>query len=89
MSHFQIRPHTLPYDGAIPGAPGHKKIVVPSGTTIYCIKYHTKFYWCGYLDEEQAAKALIGLESNNIPLDVLVAWNFKAAIPKRIARVAK
>jgi hypothetical protein len=89
MSHFQIKTLTLPHEGIIPGAPGHKKIVVPSGTTIYCIKYRTKFYWCGYLDEQQAAKCLRGLESNDIPLDVLVAWNFKAAIPKRIARVAK
>lgn len=90
---FQILQRKLPYEGNIPGARGHKKIVIPKGTTVYVITYGHKVYWCAYLDEADARKTMAGLEATvrgeckrTIDLDNLVAWNFKYDMPKRIHR---
>lgn len=90
---FQLKHYILPHDGIIPGARGHKKILVPTGTKVYCIVYGTKIYWCAYLHEAQAIKCMAGLEATiqssarrHIELGTLIAWNFKYTIPRRVAR---
>lgn len=90
---FQIKRYTLPHDGIIPGARGHKKVIVPAGTKVHCIVYGTMIYWAAYLNEEQALTCLRGLEETisgkarrTIKLDTLVAWNFKDRVPTRIVR---
>lgn len=85
---FQIKHYMLPHDGVMPGARGLKKIVVPKGTKVYCIVYGTLIYWCTYLHMQDAMVCLHGLEKTlkTMPLDTLVAWNFKHAIPKRVFR---
>ncbi len=93
MNTFRIRTFLLPHEGIIPGAAGHKKIVVPKGTRVYCIVYGTLIYWCAYLNEEQASKCMRGLEASTdvharryIPLETLLTWNFGRGIPRRICR---
>ena len=90
---FQIKQYLLPHDGVIPGAAGHKKIVVPRGTKVYCIVYGTKVFWCAFLKETSALHVAKGLEDcvegrakRTIELNTLLAWNFKDAIPKRVHR---
>lgn len=90
---FQIKRYTLPHDGVIPGARGHKKIIVLAGTKVYCIVYGTLIFWCAYLNEQSAIDVMKGLTDTvqgrarrTIALPVLLAWNFKDRIPKRIHR---
>ena len=90
---FQIKSYRLPHEGIIPGARGHKKVVIPEGTKVFCIVYGTKIFWAAYLDEPTAVKVAKSLEDTvegrnkrTISLETLVAWNFKDAIPKRISR---
>jgi hypothetical protein len=90
---FQIKHYNLPHEGIIPGARGHKKQVISAGTKVYCIVHGTLIFWCAYLKEDSALKVMKGLtdtvEGRNrrtIKLDVLLAWNFKDAIPRRIHR---
>lgn len=94
LSMFQIKQYMLPHEGVIPGGPGHKKQVIPAGTKVYCIVYGTKMFWAVYLREEQAQKCLKGLLESldpkarrHIPLNSLIAWNFKSAFPKRVSRL--
>lgn len=93
---FQIKHYRLPHEGIIPGARGHKKQVVPAGTTVYCIVYGTKMYWASHLTEAQAQKCLSGLIKSldpnyyrHIPLDTLLAWNFQFQFPRRVVRLPK
>jgi hypothetical protein len=90
---FQIKQYMLPHDGSMPGARGHKKVVVPRGTKVYCIVYGTLIYWCTYLHMQDAIVAMHGLEGTvngkykrTIDLQSLLAWNFKSSIPKRVFR---
>jgi hypothetical protein len=90
---FEVKAYPLPHDGIIPGARGHKKIVIPRGTQIYCITYQDRKFWCGYLKEDSAKEVANNLENSlnpdarrHIPLETLVAWNFKSKIPLRIHR---
>ncbi len=90
---FQVKSHILPHEGIIPGARGHKKITVPRGTTVYCIAHGTRLFWAAYLDEPTATKVarnltdtVEGRSRRPIPLDTLLTWNFKTAIPSRISR---
>lgn len=96
MAYFQVKRYTLPHDGIIPGARGHKKIVIPRGTKVHCIAYGTKLFWAAYLDEPTALRVAASLDDTasgrskrSIALDTLVAWNFKDAIPTRISRPDK
>jgi hypothetical protein len=90
---MQVKHVVLPHDGIIPGARGHKKITIPRGTKVYCIVYGTLIFWAAYLDEPSALKVAENLEATirpearrHIPLQTLLAWNFKSTIPKRISR---
>lgn len=93
---FQLRRVKLPHDGVIPGAAGHKKIVVPKGTEVFCITPcvdHVRMFWCAYLKEESAQTVLEGLTKTvngpsrrRIDYPTLLAWNFKYQIPVRIHR---
>jgi hypothetical protein len=90
---FQLKHLMLPHQGVMPGARGHKKVVVPAGTKVYCIVHGTLMYWAVYLDEAQARHALEGLEATasgrarrNIQLDTLLQWNFTSQFPKRVVR---
>lgn len=90
---FQIKHYALPHDGIIPGARGHKKVIVSRGTKVYCIVYGTLVFWVAYLDEPNALRVAQELENTTLPsarrqidLKTLIAWNFKDAIPKRISR---
>jgi hypothetical protein len=90
---FQLKRYMLPHEGIIPGARGHKKIIVSRGTWVYCIVYGTLVYWCAYLHQEEAMRAKRGLEDTvsgkarrTIDLDSLLAWNFRDAIPRRVCR---
>jgi hypothetical protein len=96
MDLFMLRHVPLPHDGVIPGARGHKKIVVPKGTEVFCITPcvdRVRMFWCAYLKEDSAQKTLEGLTKTvvgparrQISYENLVAWNFKYEIPKRIHR---
>lgn len=91
---FRVKPITLPHDGIIPGARGHKKITIPAGTKVFCIVYHnTQVYWAAYLEEAAALQVAKNLEActkpearRTIDLPALLAWNFKSTIPTRIVR---
>lgn len=83
---FQIKHYRLPHEGVIPGARGHKKIVIPRGEKVFCIVYGTKIYWAAYLNEAQAIQSLENLKKNKLDIKTLVEWNFKDAIPVRVAR---
>lgn len=93
MSHFQIKQYRLPHEGVIPGAAGHKKIVIPRGTIVFCIMYERKFYDYAYLDEHVAEECRKRLEATvdgtarrHFDLETMVAWNFKTRFPMRVAR---
>lgn len=90
---MQVLKLRLPHQGTIPGARGHKKISVPTGTEVYCIVHSGRFYWCAYLDEAAAQECMTNLLAQtheqarrHIPLATLLAWNFHFTIPQRIAR---
>lgn len=92
---FQIEEIKLPHDGVIPGAAGHKKVIVPKGTRVYVIREPKsgKYFWCGYLYQHEALKCAQGfvetLDPNHkrhLTLDQIVIWNFKYVLPKRIHR---
>lgn len=90
---FQIKHYRLPHEGIIPGARGHKKIVIPRGEKVWCIVYGTKIFWCAYLNDgtakgvaESLRKTVTGEAKRQIPLPTLLAWNFRDAIPTRIHR---
>lgn len=93
---FTLIRKSLPHDGIMPGARGLKKVVVPKGTSVFCIMYKDKNYWCAYLKSESAIKCMEGLLATTegtarrqIDIDTLVAWNFKYEVPKRIFREAE
>lgn len=90
---FTIKHISLPHDGIIPGARGHKKITILKGTKVYCICYGYRYFWAVYLDEQTAKEVATSLEATTKPearrhiaLDTMVAWNFKTEIPKRVSR---
>lgn len=93
MNDFQLKHYILPHDGIIPGARGHKKIVVPQGYKVYCIVHGTKIFHAAYLNEGQALEVMKNLQLSvdgkarrNIDLRTMVAWNFKSSIPIKIVR---
>jgi hypothetical protein len=90
---FKIEKRRLPHEGIIPGARGHKKIVIPEGTEVYCIVHGSLFFWAAYLNEDTARTVARNLEETTksagrryIPFKSLLAWNFKSSIPVRIHR---
>lgn len=90
---FDVKSRRLPHAGVIPGARGHKKIVIPKGTTVWCVEYGGMFFWAAYLDEQSAITVAESLQATiqpsarrHIPLGTLLAWNFKLTIPVRISR---
>ncbi len=93
MTTFHVKHYSLPHDGVIPGAAGHKKVVVSRGTKVYCVVYGTKIFYCAYLYEKEALTVAKSFEETidpnhkrHIPLKTLIAWNFKDAIPKKVHR---
>jgi len=94
MKPFTIKRYTLSHHGVIPGARGHKKEIVPVGTEVFCITYGRQVFWCAYQNLEMAEACMDGLEASldgrakrQIPLDTMIAWNFKPTIPSRVARI--
>lgn len=90
---LQLKQYTLPHNGVIPGARGHKKIIVPAGTKVYCIVYGTLIFWCAYLRKASAMQCLKGITDTiegrtkrTIDINTLVQWNFHDRIPTRIHR---
>lgn len=95
MAHFTVKALTLPHNGIIPGARGHKKIVVPEGTRVYCIVHDHRFFWAAYLDEPTALQVAASLDDTAdgrskrpISLATLLDWNFRYSFPTRICRPA-
>lgn len=93
---LQVKVVKLPHPAAIPGARGHKKISIPTGTTIYAIRDRDtgKWFWCGYLSMASAIQSAQNFVAatqttanrHNIPWDTLIAFNFKSFLPYRISR---
>lgn len=90
---MEIRLKRLPHDGIIPGARGHKKIVIPKGTAVYVIMCGSVMFWCAYLNEASAQKCLDGLRKSldssyrrHIPLSTMLAFNFQHGVPARVHR---
>lgn len=87
---FQLKHLLLPHQGVMPGAAGHKRVLVPPGTKVWCITHGTLIYWASYLDEAQARCALENLTASaarrNHPLQTLLEWNFSGRFPKRVVR---
>lgn len=90
---FTVRERPLPHDGIIPGARGHKKEIVPKGTSVWVIMYERVYFWACYQTEASAqrcAKALdesvTGKAHRTIDLSSMLAWNFKREFPTRVHR---
>lgn len=82
-----VRQRTLPRDGLIRGARGHKQIVVPKGTTVWVIEHNYLLFHTVYLNKEQADTCLKGLTTGKrLDLHTLIQWNFTSAFPTRVAR---
>lgn len=88
MKPFLVIQRRLPHPGIIPGARGHKKITIPAGEQVWCIQHLAtrKLYWACYLNEQDAHRCADGLVKNDIPMESLIAWNFKFEFPKRVSR---
>jgi hypothetical protein len=91
---FSVTQTKLPHDGVIPGARGHKKQIISTGTAVWVIKHGRLFYWAVYLTEYQAQKCAHGLAAyvngltrRKIELHTLLAFNFKYDFPKRVVRL--
>lgn len=90
---MEVRQRPLPRDGVIPGARGHKKIIVPKGTAVWVIEHRFLLFRCVYLNKEQADTCLKGLQDTvegrtrrPMTLQTLLDWNFKQEFPTRVAR---
>lgn len=90
---FTIRELKIPHDGIIPGAAGHKKVIVSRGTRIYVVCHGQKYFGCGYLYFAEALEVtknfvatLDPSHKRHMPLETLIQWNFKCVIPTRIHR---
>lgn len=90
---FHVKHLMLPHKGNSPGARGHKKIEYPAGTKVYAIVYGTLMFHSVYLSEQQAMTVANNLEKvtlpdarRHIPLNTLLAWNFKSKFPTRVVR---
>lgn len=88
-----LKQYTLPHPGIIWGARGHKKQIIPAGTEVWCIVYGPKIYGYAYLhkvDAEHCKEGLVnstnGVGRRQMPLETLIAWNFKSTIPNRVSR---
>jgi len=91
---FQVEHKPLPHQGVIPGARGHKKVLVPQGTKVWVITYGRLMFWAAYQTEAQAKTCRDNLQASvdgkarrNIPLQTMLAWNFKGQFPTRVVRI--
>jgi hypothetical protein len=75
----------LPHVGIIPGARGHKKVVIPKGTSVFCVRYYTKYFWAAYLDRKSAQHTCETFKKCK-SMEVLLEWNFMQEFPTRIIR---
>lgn len=90
---FTLEELKLPHNGIIPGAAGHKKVIVSKGTKVYAVKYERRYFTCVYLYKSEAEGVIRSFEETikpdtrrHIPLTRLIEWNFRYSIPTRVNR---